>query len=138
MVRSYYRATDRRRQALTLERDGEPPVSDLFMTIITNRSPWTYLNSRPVLPVPHPDFSSGLDLLALRRLRLTRIVGAVGQMLYIRSRPPRGRDLLSVLGSETLTVRSSRPIAFQVDGEYLGETEAVKFQFVPHSLRVVA
>ena len=72
MVRTYYRGTDRRRPALTLERDGEPPVSDLFMTIITNRSPWTYLNSRPVLPVPHPDFSSGLDLLALRRLRLTR------------------------------------------------------------------
>ncbi|HEV2537799.1 MAG TPA: diacylglycerol kinase family protein [Streptosporangiaceae bacterium] len=138
MVRSFFRATDRRRPALTLERDGEPPVSGLFLTIITNRSPWTYLNSRAVLPVPQPDFSSGLDLLAMRRLRLARLVGAVGQMLYVRSRPPRGRDLLSVLGSETLTVRSSRPIAFQVDGEYLGETEAVKFQFVPHSLRVVA
>ncbi len=137
MVRYYYRGTDRRRPALTLERDGEPPVTDLFMTIITNRSPWTYLNSRAVLPVPHPDFSSGLDVLALRRIRLIRVVAAVGQMLYIRSRPPRGRDLLAVLGSETLTVRSSRPIAFQVDGEYLGETEAVKFQFVPHSLRVV-
>jgi diacylglycerol kinase family enzyme len=138
LVRQYYRGTDRRRPALTLERDGEPPVSDLFMTIITNRSPWTYLHSRPVLPVPNPDFNSGLDLLALRRLRLTRVVGAVGQMLYIRSRPPRGRDLLSVLGSETLTLRSSRPIAFQVDGEFLGETEAVKFQFVPDALRVVA
>jgi diacylglycerol kinase family enzyme len=137
MVRSYYRATDRRRPALTLERDGGPPVSDLFMTIITNRSPWTYLNSRAVLPVPRPDFSSGLDVLALRRLRLARVVAAVCQMLYVRSRPPRGRDLLSVLGSEALTVRSSRPIAFQVDGEYLGETDAVKFQFVPHSLRVV-
>jgi diacylglycerol kinase family enzyme len=137
MVRSYYRATDRRRPALTLDRDGEPPVSDLFMTIITNRSPWTYLNSRAVLPVPRPDFSSGLDVLAMRRLRLARMVGVVCQMLYVRSRPPRGRDLLSVLGSEALTVRSSRPIAFQVDGEYLGETEAVKFQFVPHSLRVV-
>jgi diacylglycerol kinase family enzyme len=137
MVRSYYRATDRRRPALTLERDGGPPVSDLFMTIITNRSPWTYLNSRAVLPVPRPDFSSGLDVLAMRRLRVVRLVAAVGQMLYVRSRPPRGRDLLSVLGSEALTVRSSRPIAFQVDGEYLGETEAVKFQFVPHSLRIV-
>lgn len=137
MVRTFYRATDRRRPALTMERDGEPPVSDLFMTIITNRSPWTYLNSRAVLPVPRPDFSSGLDVLALRRLRLMRIVAAVGQMLYVRSHPPRGRDLLTVLGSETLTVRSSRPIAFQVDGEYLGETEAVKFQFVPQSLRIV-
>jgi diacylglycerol kinase family enzyme len=45
---------------------------------------------------------------------------------------------MSVLGSESLTVRSARPIALQVDGEYLGETEAVKFQFVPDALRVVA
>jgi diacylglycerol kinase family enzyme len=138
IVRQYYRGTDRRRPALTLERDGEPPAGDLFMTIITNRSPWTYLHSRPALPVPHPDFNSGLDLLALRRIRLTTIVNAVGQMLYIRSRPPRGRNLLSVFGSETLSLRSSRPIAFQVDGEYLGEIEAVKFQFAPHALRFVA
>jgi diacylglycerol kinase family enzyme len=138
MVRQYYRGTDRRRPALTVELDGEPPISGLFMTIVTNRSPWTYFRGRPLLPVPNPDFNSGLDLLALRRVRLTTIVNAVGQMLYVRSRPPRGRDMLSVLGSESLTLRSARPIALQADGEYLGETEAVKFQFVPHALRVVA
>ena len=137
MIRQYYR-TDRRRPALTLERNGQPPISDLFLTIITNRSPWTYFRDRPLLPVPNPDFNSGLDLLALRQIRLTTILGAVGQMLYIRSRPLRGRALMSVLGSESLTVRSARPIALQVDGEYLGETEAVKFQFVPDALRVVA
>jgi len=137
MVRQFYR-TDRRRPALTLERDGQPPIDDLFLTIITNRSPWTYFRDRPLLPVPNPDFNSGLDLLALRQLRLTTVLNAIGQMLYIRSRPTRGRDMLSVLGSESFTLRSARPIAFQVDGEYLGEIEAVKFQFVPHALRVVA
>ena len=138
IIRHYYRGTDRRRPALTLERDGQPPVGDLFMTIITNRSPWTYFRDRPLLPVPNPDFNSGLDLLALRQIRPTTMINAVGQMLYVRSRPTRGRDLLSVTGSESLTLRSARPIAFQVDGEYLGETEAVKFQFVPQALRVVA
>jgi diacylglycerol kinase family enzyme len=138
MVHQYYVGTDRRRPALTVERDGEPPVSGLFMTIVTNRSPWTYLGNRPLLPVPNPDFNSGLDLLALQRLRLITVLNAVGQMLYVRSRPPRGRNLLSVLGSESLTLRSARPIALQADGEYLGETEAVKFQFVPHALRIVA
>ena len=137
MVHQYYAGTDRR-LALTVERDGEPPVSGLFMTIVTNRSPWTYLGDRPLLPVPNPDFNSGLDLLALQRLRLTTVLNAVGQMLYVRSRPPRGRNLLSVLGSESLTLRSARPIALQADGEYLGEIEAVKFQFVPHALRIVA
>jgi len=137
MVRQYYRGTERRQPALSLERDGEPPVSGLFMTIITNRSPWTYFRGRPLLPVPNPDFNSGLDLLALRQIRLTTIFNAVGQMLYVRSRPPRGRDMVSVLGSESLTLRSTRPIALQADGEYLGETEAVKFQFAPGALRVV-
>ena len=138
LVHQYYAGTDRRHPALTVEREGEPPVSGLFMTIVTNRSPWTYLGDRPLLPVPNPDFNSGLDLLALQRLRLTTVLNAVGQMLYVRSRPPRGRNLLSVLGSESLTLRSARPIALQADGEYLGEIEAVKFQFVPHALRLVA
>jgi diacylglycerol kinase family enzyme len=138
MVRHYFRGTDRRVPTLTVERDGQPPLTDLFLTIITNRAPWTYFRTRPVLPVPHPDFNSGLDLLALRRVRLTTIFYIVMQMLWIRRRPPRARDVLAVHGAESLTVRSSRPIAFQVDGEYLGEIEAIKFEFVPHALRVAA
>jgi diacylglycerol kinase family enzyme len=137
MVRHYYR-TDRRIPSLTVERDGQPPITDLFLTIITNRSPWTYFRARSVLPVPHPDFNSGLDLLAMRQVRLTTIFYLVSQMMWVRHRPPRARDVLAVHGAESLTVRSARPIAFQVDGEYLGEIEAIKFQFIPHALRVAA
>jgi diacylglycerol kinase family enzyme len=138
MVRHYYRGMDRRRPALTLERDGQPPATDLFLTIITNRSPWTYFRSRPVLPVPQPDFNSGLDVLAMREVRLSTIFYLVSQMIWVRHRPPRARDVISVHGADSLTVRSARPIAFQVDGEYLGEIETIKFQFVPHALRVAA
>jgi diacylglycerol kinase family enzyme len=138
MVRQYRSGTDRRTPALTLERDGQPSTPDLFMTAITNRSPWTYLHGRAVLPVPNPDFNSGLDVFALRKVRATTIVSAVGQMLLFRRRSPRGRHTLTVTGLESLTIRAARPIAFQVDGDYLGETEAVTFQFVPHALRVVA
>lgn len=138
MVRQYWSGTDRRTPALTLERDGQPSTPDLFMTAITNHSPWTYLHGRAVLPVPNPDFNSGLDVFALRKVRATTIVSAVGQMLLFRHHSPRGRHTLTVTGLESLTIRSVRPIAFQVDGDYLGETEAVKFQFVPHALRVVA
>jgi diacylglycerol kinase family enzyme len=138
IARQYYRGTDRRVPALTAERDGQPPASGLFMTIVTNRSPWTYVGGRGLLPVPNPDFNSGLDLLALRRLRLGTVFSVVGQMLWVRRRPTRGRHLLSAPGLESLTIRSARPIAFQVDGEYLGETEAVEFRFVPHAIRVVA
>ncbi len=138
ILRRYYNGTDRRTPALRLERDGRPAEGGLFLTIITNRSPYTYVRGRPLLPVPNPDFSSGLDLLALRRVRLTTIVVLVGRMLRGGNRPARGRDVLSVVGADSLTVRSLRPVAFQVDGEYLGETEGVSFRFVPGALRVVA
>ena len=90
------------------------------MTAVTNRSPWTYVRGRALLPVPNPDFSSGLDVLALRKMRATTILSAMGQMMFIRRHSPRGRNLLTVTGLESLTVRSARPIAFQVDGDYLG------------------
>jgi diacylglycerol kinase family enzyme len=138
IVRRYYRGTDRWVPALTVERDGRAPAGELFMAIVTNRSPWTYLGGRALLPVPNPDFNSGLDLLAMSRLRIGTVVQAVGQLMWVRSRPPRGRHLLSEPGLEALTIRSARPIAFQVDGEYLGETRAVDFRFVPGALRVVA
>ena len=138
IVRQFFRGTDRRVPALTLERDGQPPVDGLFMTVVTNRSPWTYFGGRALLPVPNPDLNSGLDLLALRRLRLGTIVSLVSQLLWVRSRPPRGRHLLSMPGLESLVIRSARPIAFQVDGEYLGETKAVEFRFVPRAIRVAA
>jgi diacylglycerol kinase family enzyme len=138
MVRHYYRGTDRRIPALTMERDGLLATKDLFLTIITNRSPWTYFRHRAVLPVPNPDFSSGLDVLAMRQVRLSTIFYLVSQMMWIRRRPPRARDVLTVHGAESLSVRSERPIAFQVDGEYLGEIEAIEFRFVPRALRVAA
>jgi len=138
IVRQYRSGTDRRTPALILERDGQPSVPDLFMTAITNRSPWTYVHGRALLPVPNPDLNSGLDVFALRKLRATTILSAIGQMLLIRGRSTRGRNVLTVTGLESLTVRSVRPIAFQVDGDYLGEIEAVKFQFVPRALHVVA
>jgi diacylglycerol kinase family enzyme len=138
IVRQYYHGTDRRVPALTVERDGQPPVDGLFMTIVTNRSPWTYVGGRALLPVPDPDFSSGLDLLALRRLRVGTIAAVVSQMLWVRSRATRGRHLLSVPGLPSLVIRSARPIAFQVDGEFLGEVKSVEFRFVPHAIRVVA
>jgi diacylglycerol kinase family enzyme len=123
---------------VALERDGQPAASGLRFIMVTNHSPYTYLRGRAMLPAPGTDFNSGLDLLALRRVRVSTVASVAGQMLWVRRRPPRGRHLLSVRGADGLMLRSARPIAFQVDGEYLGQVESVRFQFVPHALRVIA
>ena len=42
-LRQFYGVTDRRQPALTLERTAKSPIRDLFLGIISNTSPWTYL-----------------------------------------------------------------------------------------------
>jgi diacylglycerol kinase family enzyme len=137
VVRRYYR-TDRRRPALTLRAPGQPPVHGLFMGVVTNSSPWTYVGSRPVRPA-HADFSSGLDLFAMRRLRTLTTLAALGHMMHSHEGDlPAGRDVVSASALSELAFQADRPIAFHIDGEYLGETESVAFRFVPDALCVIA
>jgi diacylglycerol kinase family enzyme len=136
-VRRYYE-TDRRRPALTLRTPGEPPVPGLFMGVVTNSSPWTYLGSHPV-GLAHADFSSGLDLFALRRMRTLSTLAALGQMMQTdKQELPSGRDIVSAAALTELTFDAARPTAFHIDGEYLGERESVAFRFVPDAVCVIA
>jgi len=136
-VHRYYR-TDRRRPALTLRVPGEPPVNGLFMGVVTNSSPWTYVGSHPVRPA-HADFSSGLDLFALRRLRTLTTLAALGHMMRSTDGDlPTGRDVVSASALGELAFDADRPIAYHIDGEYLGETESVAFRFTPDAICVVA
>jgi len=137
-LRRYYATTDRRRPALTLHAPGQPPVTSLFMGVVTNSSPWTYLGSHPVLPAQHTDFNSGLDVFALRRLRTLTTLAALGNMMHTSAQLPSGRDVVSAVALTELTFSAERPIAFHIDGEYLGETESVAFRFLPDALCVVA
>jgi diacylglycerol kinase family enzyme len=136
-LRQYYRVTDRRHPALTLERDGHPLSEPFFLGIVSNTSPWTYLGRRPVYTNPQAAFDSGLDLFALRSLRPVGIFRTIRQMLSAQ-RTPRGRSVLTLHDQAELTLRAVRPVAFQVDGEYMGEHECVRFLAVPDALRVIA
>jgi diacylglycerol kinase family enzyme len=133
----YYATTDRRHPALTLHAAGQKPVTSLFMGVVTNSSPWTYVGSHPVSPAPHSDFMHGLDLFALRRLRTLTTLTALSQMMHANHSPPSGRDVVTATALTDATFRADRPIAFHIDGEYLGETELVTFRYIPRALSVI-
>ncbi len=137
-LRQFYTVTDRRHPALTLERGGHPPVGHLFFGIVSNTAPWTYLGRRPVNPSPAADFDTGLDLFALRQLHTASTLNALRQMFARRTGPPSGRDVLSLHDQPEFVISASRPVALQVDGEYVGEYERVRFSSVPDVLRVIA
>lgn len=127
---------DRKSPPLAIERPGELPESGLGTVIIQNTAPWTYVGDRPINPNPQASFDRGLDVLALRSLNVVTTTRTVTQMTS-RNADPRGRDVLRLHDQSEFTVVATRPQAFQLDGDYLGERQKVHFLSVPEALRVI-
>ena len=137
-IRQFYRLTDRGRAALMLERDGHPPAGPFFLGIVSNTAPWTYLGRRAVNANPQAGFDCALDVLALRSLHTAATLRVLRQLLSAAGPPQQNRSLLRLHDEPALDFTATRPVAFQVDGEYMGEYEHVRFVSVPKALRVIA
>ena len=109
----------------------------MYLGIVSNSAPWTYLGRRPVITNPDASFDAGLDLLALRSLGTLSTARTLRQMLANRSEPLRGRSVATGHDLAAIELRADRPMAFQLDGEYMGEVEHVRFRSMPRALRVV-
>jgi diacylglycerol kinase family enzyme len=136
-LRQYFRVTDRHRPAITITEPTGLSPGGVFLCIVSNSAPWTYLGRRPVYSNPDASFDTGLDLLGFRSLGTLATLHALRQMLTDRTDPPRGRTLVTAHDLRSLALRAERPLAFQLDGEYMGEVEQVSFRSVPDALRVV-
>jgi diacylglycerol kinase family enzyme len=133
----HYMATDKRHPALTLTGPGIPTARGIFMAIISNTAPWTYLGSRPVNPTPWASFETGLDLLGLQRMGPVSLLPVVRHILTQRDSLPSGRHLVQLHDEAEFTLTADRPVAFQLDGDYLGERERVTFRATPNALQVL-
>ena len=128
---------ERRRPAMTLHVSGEPPVDDLFLCLVSNVSPWTYLGARPVNPSPEASFDTGLDAFAMGRMGPLRMLRTLRQTLA-REPTPGGRGVYRKHDLEELIVTAVRPQGWQVDGDHLGTATGLRVRHVPAALRVVA
>ncbi|WP_041939798.1 MULTISPECIES: diacylglycerol/lipid kinase family protein [Frankia] len=109
----------------------------IALGIVCNTRPWTYLNSRPVLACPEASFDTGLDLLALRRVRLSSVLRTASQILG-DGRGPRGRNVVRRHDAAVIRFLADHPLPLQMDGEYLGEYLDVTLTHHPRALRVIA
>jgi diacylglycerol kinase family enzyme len=136
-LRQYYRVTDRRKPAIEITDPAGLSAGRVYLCIVSNSAPWTFIGKRPVNANPLASFDAGLDLLALRRLGTVTVARTLAQMLTPRDEPPRGRAVVTGHDLPEIVVQADRPVAFQLDGEYMGEAEAVRFRSVPRALRVI-
>lgn len=133
-ARRFFRS-DRRHPHLTVRLPGHEPMTGLFLTIVSNTAPWTYINRRPVTMTTTASFDRGLDVVALRRLRTFGTLLVAGRMLTRDG--IRGRQVLTLIDQPDLIVEAACPMPIQVDGDYLGTVSRVHFRSVPDALRVL-
>ena len=135
-TRTFLLGRERRRPAVTAQVDGYPPVDGLFLCLVSNVSPWTYLGARPVVPSPQASFDADLDVFAMGRVGTLRMVHTVRQALS--SRPTaRGRAIHRWHDVEEMTLTAARPQGWQLDGDHLGTATALRLRSVPVALRVI-
>ena len=141
---TYFRGTDRRHAALTVSTpEGtagaatDASVDGLFLAFVQNTSPWTYLGNHPITPCPDASFDSALDLFALRRMGVPTSLVAAARLLTGSERATARGGILSWHDRPAFTITADWPVAFQIDGEGMGETTSVEFRHHPDAIRVV-
>lgn len=136
VVMQYFTETDRRSPAITLARPGEPTEIGLASVVVQNCAPWTYVGQREINACVDASFDSGLDVLGLKVLRVPSTTRVASQLL--RGRPEiSGKRVLALHDVDSFGLRAEHPMAFQLDGDYLGERGKVEFVAVPEAIRVV-
>ncbi len=131
-------AFSRREPTLTLELPGRDPIPGVHFVWVSNTSPWTYSNNRPMVTNPGCTFESGLGVFALDAMKVLPTLNLVRQILG-KGPKPNAKQLVRDDDAPCLKVTSAgAPIASQFDGEYLGLRESMTFRAVPDALAVVA
>lgn len=137
-LRMFFTGFDRRTPRVRLawgedlgqQRDG------LFLAIIQNASPYTYLGKHPMRLCPSTDLDGGLDFIALDSMR-TRVALSVVISSFGRAEHGNRPHVLHVMDQKRIEIGCDRPMPVQVDGEFIGERKHVLVEAVPNALSVI-
>jgi diacylglycerol kinase family enzyme len=130
-------AAARKEPSLTLHLPDREPVSGVHFAFVSNSSPWTYANTRPVWTNPETTFETGVGVFAVTSMNVWANLGLVRRML---ARKPRleAKHLIRDDDLAWVRVTSDTEVACQIDGDYAGMRETMTFTSVPNALGVVA
>ncbi|RAV07472.1 diacylglycerol kinase family lipid kinase [Mycolicibacterium sp. GF69] len=130
-------ASARKDPSLTLHLPDHEPVGGVHFAFVSNASPWTYANARPVWTNPMTTFETGLGVFATTSMNVWANLGLVRRMLSKKSRIE-AKHLIRDDDLPWLQVTSETPVACQIDGDYVGLRDSMMFTAVPDAIGVLA
>lgn len=134
---TWFRHYDRSRPRFSVSEEHGATIDDGYFAIVLNTNPYTYLGNRPFDVIPEATLDRGLAIVTFRSLGLVPLVQAAASALGF------GRDLRRQKHHDVRTdlshfvVDGHGPFPYQVDGDYLGETEHLVFKHEPEILSLV-
>ena len=134
---TWFRHYDTREPAFALEFEDGTVVEDGYFSIVLNTNPYTYLGPRPLNVAPGATGENGLTVVTLRTLKVGVLLGVTGRALGRGDRVGQHPQVDHRRDLGRITVEGRRPVPWQADGDYLGETEHLVLAQSPHRLPVV-
>lgn len=132
----FMRGMDRKTAPIAMTLADGTEIPGMFMSIVTNTSPWTYLGGRPITPTPQASFETGLDLFGVTRMKVWPALQVVRRMVNGSERLGRARSVTVQHDLSEFTLTAVVPTDFQLDGDHLGLRESVTFRAIRDALRV--
>jgi diacylglycerol kinase family enzyme len=132
---TWLRRYDRHRPHFRVVIPGVPPIEDGYFSIVLNTNPYTYLGNRPLDLSPAATLDRGLVVITFRTMRATTILRSVAVALRGGGVKP-GPHLDEHTDVCAFKVEYERPFPYQIDGDYLGETSLLAFEYRPNAVRL--
>jgi diacylglycerol kinase family enzyme len=124
----------RARYEPALEIDGYGRVA---FALVANTDPYSYAAGRPLHVAPEARFELGLDLVAPKQVRAAAIPRLV--RFIVRGEGQRdAADIVYAHDLDRVELRCDEPLPLQVDGEDLGDVEAVVFEAERDAVSILA
>jgi diacylglycerol kinase family enzyme len=111
-------------------------VTDAYFTVVLNTNPYTYLGNRPLELSPAATLERGLVAVTFRSLSARTMLTSMTKALR-GGGVPNGRWTEVRTDLTALSITSTRPFAYQVDGDELGDTYHLAFRHVPDAIRLI-
>lgn len=134
-LRVFFVGYGRRRPKVSVRwgHDLEHHRDGLFLAIVQNTDPFTYLGPRPMHLCPEADLDGGLDLVALDSLRVGFVLRVIASS-FGSGRHTRSRHVLHLHDQQRIEIICDEPLPVQADGEYMGNRERLTLEAVPNAL----
>lgn len=130
-------ASVRKEPTLTLHLPDRDDVPGVHFAFVSNSSPWTYANTRPIWTNPDTSFETGLGVFGTTSMNAWANLLLARQM-FARKPNPVARHLIRDDDLPWVRITAQTPVACQIDGDYIGRRETMTFTSVPDALGVVA